>query len=261
MKKTSFKDFVACSMNPAMFMEKAFFMKPDPWQVELLNNFPPESLLLCSRQAGKSTVSATLALHQAVFRMKSLVIIVSKASRQAEELLRKVKVGLPYVESMLEIVKENQSEIEFNNGSRILSLPGREDTIRAYSAVSLIIIDEASRVDEELYNSVRPMLATSAGKVLALTTPWGKQGWFHKAWVDEEDWFKIQITADDCPRITEEFIEKEKRRMGEWWVEQEYYCKFVDNELQLFAYDDIVRCITNEVVAWTQIETVKKSQR
>lgn len=259
MKKTSLRDYIACSMNAAMFMEKAFLMKPDKWQTKLLNDFPQESLLLCSRQSGKSTVSATLALHQAVYKMGSLVIIISKASRQAEELLRKVKVGMPFVAPLMGVVKENQSEIEFENGSRILSLPGREDTIRAYSAVSLIIIDEASRVDEELYNSVRPMLATSFGKVLALTTPWGKQGWFYKAWVDEEDWFKIEITADDCPRITEEFIEKEKKRMGEWWVEQEYYCRFVDNELQLFSYDDIIRCVTSEVTAWTSIETKTKS--
>jgi len=248
--KTKMVDFVASSMSPSLFMYKAFNMKPDEWQSSLLDNFPQESLLLCSRQSGKSTVSATLALHQAAFKKDSLVLIVSKAYRQAEELLRKVKVGIPFVSSILAVVKENQSEIELDNGSRILSLPGREDTIRAYSAVSLIIIDEASRVGEELYNSVRPMLAISRGKVLALTTPFGKQGWFHKAWVEDDDWFKIKITASDCPRISDDFINTEMKRMGEWWVKQEYFCEFVDNETQLFSYDDIIKCITDEVEVW-----------
>ena len=250
MEKNSLKHFVACALSPALFMEKAFGMTPDEWQRELLTNFPSESMLLCSRQSGKSTVSATLALHQAVFSSGSLVIIVSKGSRQAEELLRKIKIGLAFVRSNLDIVKENQSEIEFSNESRILSLPGKEETIRGYSATALIIIDEASRVEEALYNSVRPMLATSGGKMLVLTTPWGKQGWFHKAWIDDDDWFKIMITADDCPRITDAFIAKERKRMGEWWVKQEYFCEFVDNDLQMFSYDDIIKCITSEVEAW-----------
>ena len=245
-----FTDFVACSMSPSLFMSKAFKMEPDEWQTDLLTNFPTESLLLCSRQSGKSTISATLALHQAVFRSNSLVIIVSKAYRQAEELLRKVKIGVPFISSIRRTVKENQSELELDNGSRVISLPGKEDTIRGYSAVSLIIIDEASRVGEDLYNAVRPMMATSQGKMLALTTPYGKQGWFFKAWEEEDEWYKVKITADDCPRISDAFLAIERKRMGEWWVRQEYFCEFVDNDDQLFAYNDVLKCISEEVEAW-----------
>ena len=242
--------FVACSMSPSLFMSRAFKMEPDEWQTSLLDTFPPKSLLLCSRQSGKSTVSATLALHQAAYSSNSLVLIVSKAYRQAEELFRKVKVGVPFIKSHVEIVRENQSSLELDNGSRIISLPGKEETIRSYSSVALLIIDEAAQVSEELYATVRPMLAISRGKLLALTTPFGKQGWFYKSWENDKGWYKVKITAHECPRITEEFLQGERDHIGDLWVRQEFMCEFVDNDVQLFSYDEIIKCITSEVEAW-----------
>ena len=39
----------------------------DPWQAKLLSERPKRALLLCSRQAGKSTVTALMALHAAIY--------------------------------------------------------------------------------------------------------------------------------------------------------------------------------------------------
>jgi hypothetical protein len=47
----------------------------------------------------------------------------------------------------------------FPNGSRIVGLPGIEVTVRGFSAVSLLLIDEASRVDDAMYKALHPMLA------------------------------------------------------------------------------------------------------
>ncbi len=55
------------------------------------------------------------------------------------------------------------------NGSRIVSLPGTEGTIRSYSAVRLLLVDEASRVDDDTIAAVRPMLAVSGGQLIALS--------------------------------------------------------------------------------------------
>lgn len=250
MRKFSVAAFVSCGLKPSRFMAHAFEMRPDPWQEELLDSFPKRSLLLCSRQSGKSTVSATLALYEAIYHDESLVLIISKSYRQSEELFRKVRKGVPSISSKVSVLRENQSMMELSNGSRIISLPGREDTIRSFSAVALLIIDEASQVSDELYATVRPMLAVSGGKILALTTPYGKQGWFYKAWAEEEGWYKVKITAEDCPRITEEFLSNERLQIGDWWVRQEYMCEFVDSETQLFSYDEVMACITDNVKGW-----------
>ncbi len=74
--------------------------------------------------------------------------------------------------------------LRLENGSRIVSLPGTEGTVRGFSGVALLIVDEASRVDDALYHAVRPMLAVSHGKLVLLSTPWGKRGFFYREWAE-----------------------------------------------------------------------------
>jgi hypothetical protein len=97
------------------------------------------------------------------------------------------------------------------NSSRILALPGTEKTIRGYAKADLVVIDEAARVEDELLAAVRPMLATSegGGRLIALTTPAGKRGWFFEAWTGTEPWTRVCVTAEDCPRISKEFLAEE----------------------------------------------------
>lgn len=242
---------IAYAINPALFVEEVFAITPDSWQLDLLWERPHHALLLCSRQSGKSTISAAIALHKALYAPGSLVLIISKSLRQAEELFRKVKYGISRAMTPTRIVRENQSTAEFSNESRIISLPGKEETIRSYSNVSLLIIDEAAQVSDELYATIRPMLAISLGRILALTTPFGKRGWFFKAWISDNDWYKIKITADQCPRITEEFLKNERAEVGDWWVDQEYFCKFVDTEDQIFTHDLIVDAVDHGLKAWS----------
>jgi hypothetical protein len=66
--------------------------------------------------------------------------------------------------------------------SKIVALPCKEETIRGYSSVGLLIIDEAARVPDELYHGVRPMLEASDGRIICLSTPFGRVGLFYDAW-------------------------------------------------------------------------------
>src|SRR5262245_4749665 len=75
--------------EPAQLMV-ASGMPPDPWQEKLLGSEMGQILLLCSRQSGKSTVAAALALHTALSRPRSPVLLLSPSLRQSSELFRKV---------------------------------------------------------------------------------------------------------------------------------------------------------------------------
>ena len=241
---------VKCSFDPSLFMERAYDISPDPWQQEFLLLSPKRMLILCSRQSGKSTTCGALALHRATFSPNSLTLIVSIRMRQAQETLRKVKGGLDLVSRITGGVKyETQSMLEFPNGSRIIALPGGQESVRGFSNVSLVIIDEAAQVPDELYNSLRPVMAVSQGDLIALTTPWGQRGWFYNAWTggDGIAWEKTKITAPECSRISAEFLEEERNSMGEWMFRQEYLCEFVDPQDQYFSHDMILNAITDEV--------------
>lgn len=236
---------LALALDPSLLMEVAG-IEPDPWQRRFLRSASKKLILLCSRQSGKSTVSASLALWHALYR-EDLVLLLSPSLRQSQELFRKVMTFYRTVDHSVPSEEESSLRLELANGSRIVSLPGKEGTVRGFSGVGLIVVDEAARVPDDLYYAVRPMLAVSGGRLVALSTPWGKRGWFFKEWSEGQGWDRFRITADQCPRISRVFLEEERRSLGDWWFKQEYLCEFVDTVDQVFTYDQVVSAVTTGV--------------
>lgn len=134
---------------------------------------------------------------------------------------------LGLVDQSVKLDSDTKLSVRFANGSRVLALPGSEKTIRGISAVTLLILDEASRIPDELYGAVRPMLAVSKGRLVQMSTPFGEQGFFFDTWAKSEGWEKIEVPWNECPRIDPAFIEEERRERGSAWVAQEYECKFI----------------------------------
>ena len=121
------------------------------------------------------------------------------------------------------------------NGSRIEALPGSEKSIRGFSGVSLLLLDEASRVDDGLYHATRPMLAVSGGTLMMLSTPYGRRGSFYQAWTSSEDWERFEVPASQCPRIPESFLEEERLALPPAVYRQEYECAFEETEDTVFT--------------------------
>jgi terminase large subunit-like protein len=239
---------LATTLDPSL-LARAAGLEPDPWQTDLLRSRAQQMLLLCSRQAGKSTVSGLLAVDEALHRPPALVLLLAPAARQSQELFRKVKQALVAVQPELpQIVQESALTLELANGSRIVSLPGKEATVRGYSSVALLVVDEAARVADELYQSIRPMLAVSAGRIVLLSTGFGKRGFFHHEFTEGgPDWHRVTITAHQVPRIDPAWLQAERARIGDWWYRQEYLCEFVETDDQVFGYDLITRAISPDV--------------
>lgn len=231
---------LALALDPALLAVRAG-VTPDPWQADLLRSDARQAILLCSRQSGKSTTTAILATHQAVYTPSSLVLLLSPSLRQSQELYRKVRdVYAALGDEVAKPTEESALRLELSNGSRIVCLPGREDTIRGFSGVALLIVDEASRVPDALYQAVRPMLAVSGGRLVLLSTPFGKRGFFHHEWTEGgPDWERVKVTAHDCPRIDPAWLERERAAIGDWWFDQEYLVAFKEAEDSVFNYDDI----------------------
>ena len=216
--------------------------EPDPWQADVLRSQRPRLLLNCCRQSGKSSVSAVLGLYVALYQAPALVLLVSASLRQAQELGKKLFDGYRALGKPVSAEAENRLSLELANGSRVVCLPSREATVRGFSGVRLLIVDEASRVDDGLYHAVRPMLAVSGGRLLGLSTPYGRRGWFYAAWQSNE-FHRYRVTAHECPRIHAAFLAEEQRVLPPYIFAQEYLCEFVENELQVFHMDDVLAAI------------------
>lgn len=232
---------IAMALDPANLL-RARGIEPDPWQKEVLLSTEKQILLNCCRQAGKSTVTSALALHQALFTPNSTVLLLTPGIRQSGEIFRKVLDAYNALGRPLKATYETQLKIELINGSRIVCLPGKEATVRGFSP-QLLILDEAARIPDELYRASRPMLAVSKGRLIALSTPFGQRGWFYDEWKGKGSWKRVQATWRDCPRITEEFIEEERRSLGDAWVNQEYECLFT--ALEGLVYPDFEKAFTD----------------
>jgi len=214
-------------------------LDPDPWQQRLLRSSADRVLLCVARQAGKSSMAAIIGLHRALTHPGSLVLCLAPALRQSQELFGKV---LGYYRDLGRPVPadaEQRLGLELVNGSRIAALPGSERTVRGFSGVDLLIVDEAARVDDALVYSVRPMLAVSGGALMLLSTPYGRRGIFYEEWTSGEGWERYEVPASECPRIPASFLGAERRSMPEWWYAQEYLCEFRETEDQLWTHEMI----------------------
>jgi hypothetical protein len=233
-------------LETTLDLMRHFGLNPDPWQLDVLRSEQPRLLLNCARQTGKTTIVAFLGLMEAMLNFGTNVFLVSRSMRQSREMYNRM---VHYFKRLRKHGKERLTAevLELDNMSKIVCVPCREDTIRGFSAVHLLIIDEAARVPDVLYRTVRPMLAVSRGRLIALSTPYGKRGWFWNAWARDpaDDWQRIAIRADQCPRIDADFLDQERRALGESWFRQEYCCSF--ESVEGLVYPDFAQCLVKEL--------------
>jgi Terminase large subunit, T4likevirus-type, N-terminal len=218
----------------------------DQWQADLMRSTAPRVLMLCARQVGKSTVAALIALATAVTQVGALILLVSPSQRQSGELFRTVMRHLRELPGTPEIRAESALRLELANGSRVVALPGDERTIRGFAGAALVVLDEAARIEDELIAAVRPMLATSGGRLIMLSTPFGKRGVFYEAWHGSDSWHRVKIAATDCPRISKEFLEEELAELGQQRFSEEYGLEFLENTEAVFPTGIIDAAFTDE---------------
>src|SRR5258708_29950826 len=143
----------------------------DDTQKRLLNTQSHRVALNGTWQWGKSTVTAAKTVHVAYTEPGSLALVVSPTARQSGEFVRKASDFARRLGIRPKGDGDNEISLAFPNGSRIVGLPGNEATVRGYSGVSLLLVDEAARVKDDLYKALRPMLATSQGTLWLMSTP------------------------------------------------------------------------------------------
>jgi len=145
----------------------------------------------------------------------ALVLIVAPAGRQSGETFLKVKDFLLHLNLALKSDGVNPNSVVLENGSRLVSLPAVDNTARGFSAVSMILFDEAARIKDRIYLAFRPMLAVAKGDLILISTPAGRRGFFYRemAGLDKtaHGWFRHTGPVTECiPRISPESSKKKK---------------------------------------------------
>jgi len=228
-------------LNPVAFVRERLRLRPDPLQERVLASPHRRGILCCTRQWGKSTITAAKAVHQAVHVPDSTILIAAPCERQSAELVRRCAGFLFDLGIRRRGDGHNRASLLLPNGSRIVGLPGQQElNIRGFSAPALILIDEAAGVTDELYHALVPMQATNDGALWLMSTPRERRGFFFEEWISpDSDWLKITASALDCPRISRAWLDRRARRLPKAVFESEFLCIFRSSHLALVQEEDL----------------------
>lgn len=246
------------------------------WQIDVLKSQAKRKVINGARQSGKSTVVSAVPAHTARFYPGSISIIGAPTENQANETMKKVIAFIDIDPDYPALKKCSTEEVELENGSRIIVRTAKSDTFRGYSCPRVIILDEASRIEEDAYTSgARPMLTDNPnGELYLISTPFGKEGFFFEAMNDTSGvWSRWNIrspytvvgtgteahleeymTSSEFEKMGESkgvknyfsprhrdlsFQSEQLMEMGIMQYRQEYETLFIEKQGQVFSYDEI----------------------
>jgi hypothetical protein len=235
-----------CALSLEEFCAKIDF-HPDRKQELVLASTSKRIIINGSRQSGKSHILAVRAVRTliSVSTRPKLALIVAKTMAQAKETI--LKMDLCFAALNLRTHGEPGQELArvLPNGSRIIGLAADDGSVRSYTA-DLVILDEAARVPDDVWDAIEPTLATTNGDLIIASTPEGKRGLFWETWTNGgPEWLKVQTTVHECPRVAKDFIESQRRK-GDAFFKQEYECQFVEAGLYLLGRDQVERLVTDK---------------
>jgi hypothetical protein len=241
---------LALALNPVAMAAAAGYGDLDDWQRDVLQAKPRRLLLNCSRQSGKSPVASLLCVHQAIYEPGSLAVVAAVGQFQATEMVRTCRDLYAALGRPVPAESENKLSLSLHNGSRILSIPSTEATVRGLAKVGLLVLDESSRIADSFYAAVLPFLAVSNGRLALLSTPAGRRGHFFDAFQHRDEWFYREVPASACSRIKPEFLAEQRRKTGEYFYAQEWECQFNDATTGAFRAADIDAAVQEYDDTW-----------
>jgi hypothetical protein len=210
-----------------------------PYQEKMIRAYQENryTVVLSSRQTGKSITSGAYLLWYAMFQFDKTILIASNKNSNAMEMVHRIRFSYENMPSWLKPGVEedgwNKHNIGFDNGSRIVSTATSEDAGRGMS-ISLLFLDEfafvAPGIQDEFWTSISPTLSTG-GSCIMTSTPNGDTNIFAQIWrgalVGANSFFPVRVRWDEPPERDEAFKEAEIGNVGERRWMQEYECEFL----------------------------------
>jgi len=233
----------------------------DEWQKEIIAH-DGNCLLNSGRQIGKTYVYAVKAALYMIAHPGCKIICVSLTEDQAQLIIIMI---LDYLERnhKSEVAKGKRKPaknwIYLKNKSHVIARPvgNTGDAVRGFTG-NVLIVDEASRMPEDMWIAAKPTLMTTGGQIWMSSTPHGKEGYYFQCYQNKENRYKVwQKNSEDV--ISErplsiswtlnqrekalQFLADEKKSMTFAQYGQEYMGLFLDDIRQVFPDDLIRKCM------------------
>lgn len=239
----------------------------DQWQLDFLNT-EGDKQLCTGRQVGKSVVCAKDAGDYAMTHPNEVILMIAPVERQSYALFDKT---LAYIgitnKKLLKRGKDRptKTRIILTNKTVIWCLPvGMQGAGIRFLTVNRLYADEASRIPEDVWSAVEPMLLTTGGNTILLSTPFGAERYFYDCWINKDGAFdsftRFSIDSETvikerpiCATWTQqqrdkalEKLAQARVRMTELQYSQEYMGQFLHNLRQVYPDELIKECMQLE---------------
>jgi len=210
---------------------------------------------IASRQIGKSFTGAARCVSLAMRQPKTDVLIVSPSERQSYEAVLKCRDWSEAFEfAVAEEIEERPAQgalmasatIRYPNGSRVIAVPGKPDTVRGFSAH--VWMDEFAFFDDpdSTWKAIFPSISNplrGLKNMLISSTPNGKSGRgarFYRIVTEPKIWSVHKTTIlDAAPELGTDVEALRQAIDDEEAFAQEYMCEFLDSSNCLLPYDII----------------------
>lgn len=276
-------EYMKCALDPVYFAQNYYkitsiddgfiLFDPHEYQIELLRAFEQHRFVIdmqC-RQSGKTTVVGAFLLWYLIFHEHKEIFVLANKEKQAIEILTRVRKALLDMPFFLSpgVVKYGSTEVEFDNGSKIVAYATSSDSIRGRSA-AILYIDEVAFIENDMdfWESTYPAVSQSAtSRVIMTSTPKGQRGLFYKTWMEAEadengvsnGFHRVLVTWDRVPSYAKDpsWYGKQVKRLGEARFKQEYGCSFRGSVGTLISPTKIEQMVSTnpkeEPDEWTKI--------
>ena len=262
-------EFMKCAdpiTGPQYFMDHFFYIQhpvkgkmlyhPFDYQKRLIDTYHNFrfSISMMPRQTGKSTSAAGYLLWVAMFRPDSTILIAAHKYTGSQEIMQRIRYAYELCPDHIRagVTSYNKGNLDFENGSRIVSTTTTENTGRGMS-ITLLYADEFAFVRpgiaKEFWTSISPTLATG-GKAIITSTPNSDEDQFALLWKGAnkcEDSYgnptELGINGfkayrsywNEHPDRDEKWAEEQRAQLGEDRFRREMGCEFIINDETLIA--------------------------
>lgn len=200
----------------------------DKIQDKILESDAMYHTIVTGRRFGKTMMCMNLILYWGLKYPKRKIAWMTPYQNQARNVYEDLVL---HAQNVIKSQNGQLGKIWLNSGT-IIEFVSLENfkAIRG-SGYSFVVIDEAAFVRPEAINVVRPTFYPLGQKIILISTPWTKSGFFYDYYQlgldpDEPDYESYHAKTMDNPLIPDNFIEHERLTMPEDMIRVEYLAEF-----------------------------------
>lgn len=217
-----------CIVSRSYFIKEVLQVKHiEEWQQEVidaLDNGETKISIRSGHGVGKTCLCSWLAVHFLLFRNDVKVIVTSPSAKQLTDGLipemTKWISNLPYwMSSSITTTSERMTRAPNSQNNFVSFRTARKENPEALAGVHaehvMIIVDEASGVDEVIYETGQGALSTVGAIALLIGNPTRPYGFFYKTQTSLSDlWWTRHVSCMNSTLVDEQYIASQARTYG-----------------------------------------------